>query len=49
MKRKNKKTAPHGRSSTFRGKKNGVPNKKKKKKKTSKRENRGREIAPLAW
>jgi len=33
MKRKNKKTAPHGRSSTFRGKKNGVPNKKKKKKK----------------
>jgi hypothetical protein len=46
MKKKNKKTAPHGRSSTFRGKKNGVPNKKKK---TSKRENRGRENAPLAW
>jgi len=30
MKKKNKKTAPNGRSSTFREQENGVPNKKKK-------------------
>jgi hypothetical protein len=35
MKKKNKKTAPNGRSSTFREQENGVPNKKKKNKRES--------------